>query len=347
MSRFTLAILVVAVCAVVLILSAPSSWAAAAKNPAAEKAAAKKAGDPPADPEQAEEQTPAKKAEPKPLTEDQKKIAAIRADMDKDVDKAIEAARDYVKDGMDEDAKTDAMGVIADGLRKKGDWKGAQAAYQKARDRCEKGSEGYLKYDAILDILKASPAGIYAGMKAADAKPLSDDAALDAALQKMTQIRLDKLKNRLTPLKRAKTPQELVTLFTPIVEEYRQAAMASPAAGAAGHDAAAMANGTLQEISAKLMDYLRNRQTQFQPKMDKPWGFTNVEKKDMGTCRASCKELAAGEKGFQQLVTKLAGSGDWAEGKRVMKDSDIRRDGYERMAESFVVPEWTEIRLGW
>jgi hypothetical protein len=356
MSRFTIAILVIAACALLLALSGPSSWAAA-KNPDAEKPAAKKAGNAPPDAEPADEEVPAKKEVRKPVakeqTEDQKKVAAIRADMDKDVDKAIEAARTYVKDGLDEDAKTDATGVIADGLRKKGDWHGAQAAYLKARDRCEKGSEDYLRYDAIADLLKASPTGIHvppggakAGASKEDAKPLSDDAALEAALAHITQVKLEKLKGRMASLKRAKTPQEVVTLFTPIADDYRQAAASMPAAVKASAEAAASAGSTLQDLSVKILEGLRNKQAQYQPKMDKPWSFNNVEQKDMGVGQAYCKELAQSEQRFQQVVGKMAGSGAAAEFQRVIRDSDVRKVNYERMAEGFVIPKWVDLR-GW
>jgi hypothetical protein len=360
MPRFTIAVVVLIACALVLALSGPTSWAAAAggKNPDAEKPAAKKGpNNPPPDAEPGDEEVAPKRETKKPIakekTDDQKKIAAIRADMDKDVDKAIEAARDYVKDGLDEDAKTDAMGVIADGLRKKGDWRGAQAAYIKTRERCEKGSEDYLRYDSIADVLKSAPAGIYvppggpkAGAAKEDAKPLSDDAVLESVLSHLAQAKLERLKARMVTLKRAKSPQEVVTLFTPISDDYRQAVSTMPAAGKASADAASTAGTALQELSEKILEGLRAKQAQYEPKMDKPWTFTNVDKGDLGKCQAYCRDLASSEHKFQSVVGKMAGPGNSADFQRVIRDSEVRKTNYERMADGFVVPKWTEIG-GW
>jgi hypothetical protein len=264
------------------------------------------------------------------------------------VDKALEDAKNYLRDGTDEDAKTDALAIVADALRKKSDWRGAVTAYQKVRDRYEKGSDSYLKYDAIMGVVRASPTGVYqagAAAKAAggeETKTLADEAALEAALEKYVQGKVDRLTPRMASLKRAKTPQELVTLFTPMADEYRQAGIVAPkVAGETAHEATVTAGTRLQEIGSQLTDSLRAQQQKYQPKWERPWSFTNFEKKEMENGRNLCKQLAAGEKNFQQLVTKIGGDSDWPEGQRLTRDSEGRKTSYERLVEGFTPIPYT------
>jgi len=46
-------------------------------------------------------------------------------------------------------------------LRKKGDWRRAMGAYVSLRDRFEKGCDEYVTYDAMAEILRGSPSGVY------------------------------------------------------------------------------------------------------------------------------------------------------------------------------------------
>lgn len=339
---------------IVLILGAAPVWAAEEEQPkepaqepakeggeAKEGAEGKEAGEGEAKKEEAAPEVP------KILTEDQQKVAAIHADLlAGNVDKALEAVKEFLRDTKDEEAKTDAYLVLAEATRKKGDWRNASNAYQRVRDRHEKGSDKYLKYDAISDVLKASPTGVYnvqgqPKKMDPDGKTLADDAVLAESVGRMMVAKLEKLKIRVLALKRARSPQDVVKQFDPIAGECRQAIIvASDVDMARGYEAASTAGERMQQLASQVVTSLRGKLQKYSPKMDAPWSFTNVEKKAIGDYQMFCRELAVNEKNFQEQVAKVSG-GEWAEGGRIRKESESRRASYERLAEEFVVPAYT------
>ncbi len=282
------------------------------------------------------------------LSEDQQKVAAIQADlMAGNTDKALEAVKEFLRDTKDEEARTDAYLVMADATRKKADWRNAPAAYQRVRDRYEKGSDKFLKYDVIATVLRASPTGVYRApgtppKSEAEQKTLADDAALDEAVALMISGKMEKLKTRAASLKRAASPQDLVKMFEPMVDECRQATIAAPKADLSqGREAATIAGTRMQELSTQMTATFRAKLKGYAAKMERPWGFTNVEKRDIGNYSTLCRGLAANEKSFQEQVTRMAGGGAWPEGDRIRRESESRRVSYENLAEEFVVPAYT------
>jgi hypothetical protein len=263
------------------------------------------------------------------------------------IDKAMEAIKEFLRDTKDEEARTDAYLVMADATRKKADWRNAPAAYQRVRDRYEKGSDKFLKYDAVAAVLRSSPTGVYRApgtppKPEAEQKTLADDAVLDEAVALMISGKMEKLKTRAAALKRAQSPQDLVKMFEPMGDECRQATIVAPKADLSqGREAATIAGTRMQELSSQVVATLRTKLQGYQPKMESPWSFTNKEKKAIGDYATLCRGLAVNEKGFQEQVTKMAGGGAWPEGDRIRRESESRRTSYERLAEEFVVPAYT------
>ncbi len=72
-------------------------------------------------------------------------------------DQTIELAKPFLWTARDTHLKARAARAVADSLRKKKDWNRASSAYIMLRDRFKKGSDEYVRYHAMADILRASP----------------------------------------------------------------------------------------------------------------------------------------------------------------------------------------------
>jgi hypothetical protein len=343
--------------AVVLVLAVASAWAVGPSGPSGKAAgdkagkgaapaqvgpAAKKAG--PAD-----KTGPAKPADTAPLSEDQQKVAEMAAKIVAgQVDEALAEAKEFATKTLDDKAKTDALRVVADGLRKKADWKGAAQAYAKLKERFEKDSDDYVRCDAISQILNGSPAGVYGGggaPKGEAAKTLADDEALKDALNRLVAQRAGRLKSRIGAIRIAKTPQAVVAAFKPVADEAKPLLQLGTDSGAdAVKDVAEAAGKRLQEIAKQTEAALRAKLQAWQPKFDKPWTFTNLEKKEVPSIGASCKQMAATEKEFQESLMLLSGA--WAGAEVVRRESSDRAALYEQLGSDFVVPPYTT-RLIW
>jgi hypothetical protein len=81
----------------------------------------------------------------------------------------VEPARALLRTTKDDAAKTGAARLVAESLRKKGDWKVAGAAYAKLAERYEKGTDDQVKATATGEVLLTSPTGIYPPLEAAAA----------------------------------------------------------------------------------------------------------------------------------------------------------------------------------
>ena len=349
--------------AVVLVLAVASVWAVGPSGPSGktpgDKAgkgpdpapagpAAKKAG--PGDKAGPAEKTgPAKPADPAPLSEDQQKVAEMAAKVVAgQVDEALAEAKEFAAKTLDDKAKTEALRVVADCLRKKADWKGAAQAYAKLKERFEKDSDDYVRCDAISQILNGSPTGVYGGGGAAKgeaAKTLADDEAVKDALNRLVAQRAGRLKSRIGAIRIAKTPPAVVAAFKPVADEAKPLLQLGTDSGAdAVKDVAEAAGKRLQEIAKQTEAVLRAKLQAWQPKFEKPWTFTNLEKKEVPSIGASCKQMAAAEKEFQESLMLLSGA--WSGAEVIRRESSDRAALYEQLGSDFVVPPYTT-RLIW
>ena len=293
---------------------------------------------------------PAPGAEPG-AADDAQRIAEIQAQMMAGkTDEAVAAARAFLKTTRDKDSKTEALRVIAEGLRKSGNWKGAVGAYRGLRDHFDKGSDDYVRFGAIADVLAGSQNGIYKGGGTVKPPPgtkpklLSDDEALDAALALLAKSRCAKLKVRGTQLRRLRSPQEVMKVFGQAAEEARQIFLLGPDTPPGDARAVGkMASGRLAQIHSQVSPVLQKKLQGYQQKnkFRNPWSFTNVEKKDVKNTNIACKDMAASEKEFQTALANVTGPGEWAEGEALRAESAERAAAYEQLAEQYVVPPYT------
>ena len=266
-------------------------------------------------------------------------------------DKAIEEATSLKNSSPNESVKTEAQRLIADAMRKKGQWKEATVAYGRVRDRYPKGSDDCLKYQTIAEILRMSPTGTYRAAVSdgvgGNPPTLADDAHLTVALRHQAELQVKKILLRASTLRRAKAPREVVTQFADMVEGFRHALVLDPHAAAKGIRETAQTAGTrLQELANAMVPQLRAKAAKVRVKREKPWSYTNVEKEDIQKCSALIKECASVEGQFQGLLGKVGGSGEWAEGDALRTQSSDRAATYQSFEDDFIVlPYETDIRI--
>ncbi|MBE3099445.1 MAG: hypothetical protein IMZ44_20195 [Planctomycetes bacterium] len=339
-----------AILAVLLIVAGSAAWAAA---PAAKKASAGGVTITPSVPAAGTGGvviTPSSPAAPAAGNADEaRKVAEMQAVlMGGEFDKALEQANAYLKTARDESGKTEGFRVLAEALRKKGDWRQAPSAYLRLRERFEKNSDDWIRCDAIAEILRSSPAGVYqpAGalapkVAASGGTPatVADDSVLAEALTRLAGYRAGKLKTRIPAILRSATPQLVMGTFGPVSEEAKQIfALSADAPPDAAREVCAAAGNRLQSLGNQIIPALRAKLEKYQPKMTIYGTFTNIEKADFKNTQTACKEMADCENKFQQAVFLMAGKGDWPDAERMRKESGDRRASYEQFGNQFIVP---------
>ncbi|HUU91663.1 MAG TPA: hypothetical protein VM238_10675 [Phycisphaerae bacterium] len=258
----------------------------------------------------------------------------------------------FLRGTHDERAKTDAMWLLAVSRRKKGDWAPAQEAYLRLQGRFSKEDDLYLKYDAIAQILKASPEGVWTppgSTPATDQPPptLADDAVLTKALTHMADTRAERLKLRIPPLNRARSPQDVAALFAPLAEGLRQARVLSEAMSAEPERAAARAAGTrIASLGATAIASLKAKVDAYQAAY-RSGKLTLKQRGEIETYHRLCTELAQAEASFQKALETLGGVSGLAEGQRLHADSVERQRTYEKLAAAFQAPAWDPNGDGW
>jgi hypothetical protein len=275
---------------------------------------------------------------------------------------AIEAAKGLLRTAKEDTTRTDAARVIAESLRKKGEWKAAAAAYLKLRDRYEKGSDNSVKNEAIAEILTASPTGVYPPLEAAEAKVkpatpnaetsaadpaaaspapakpaganLADDNYLARAIACLASARIEKIKARIASIKKARTPQEAEAAFAALAEDIRQARSLSSSGSAEPEQAVAQAaNERLADLGKQVVATLNAKLADFQAAV-KNHSLTLMQRKEMEGLQTLCTDLAKNEASFQATAGKLTALTDGAQSR----DSSQREAEYTRLAKAFEPP---------
>jgi len=284
-----------------------------------------------------------------------------------------EPARALLRITKDDAVKTGAARLIAESLRKKGDWKVAAAAYAKLAERYEKGSDDQIKATATGEVLLASPTGVYPPLEAAAANAeavaadagaaastsaaasttgqpaaanLGDDAYLARALACLASIRAEKLKARVVTIKRARTPQEAQAAFAALAEELRQARVLSGSLSAEPEQAAAGTAGKqLADLGQQILTTLNARLAGFQAAIKRS-ALTLSQRKDMESYQTLCTDLAKTEGSFQTTAGKLNGLSSSSDAAKLRDDSAQRQAEYAKLAQAFVPPPM-ENHGGW
>ncbi|HUX01217.1 MAG: hypothetical protein WBD63_01650 [Phycisphaerae bacterium] len=260
-------------------------------------------------------------------------------------DKALAEAQALYEGADEEGLKTEAQRLMADALRKKGEWKDARVTYLKVGNRYAKASDDYLKYMMIVDILKMSPTGTYravvqsAGGEDAALPTLADEAHLADAIRHQTELMAKKATARAAVLmKRAKAPRAVLTVFLEVLEEFRQArAVCSGLACEDDHNAAHLAGARLQDVANQTLAQMQAKAIKVRQKRNTPWSYTNVEKQEIPKCNALLKDCADVEEQFQAAVGKVGGADQWTEGEEIGRLSSERAARYNQLAEEFFI----------
>lgn len=273
-----------------------------------------------------------------------------------DYDAAIKAAKAAAAATQEKETKAEAMRVIADAYRKKCDWRQAAASYQGLRDCYDKGSDDYIKAEAVADVLKASPKGVY-GTAASGTNPpqggdaiqaagkprtLDDDQALAEALARLASFRATRLKSLCTQLRRKRTPQEIASAFSAAAEQARAIFLLGPEVKPDdARELGRTAGQRLQEVGAAVQVALQAKLAKYTLKFNNPWSLTNVEKKDIVNSSQACKDMAAAEKQYQECLFYVSGSSEWSDADALRASSSERCAAYEQLADQLQIPEYS------
>ena len=285
-------------------------------------------------------------AEPDSVVEQQKFSEIESAYRAGKYDAAIDAAKTFMRNAQDSNLKAEAARIVADSLRKKKDWKRACSAYIMLRDRFKKGSDAYVRYHAMADILRASPTGVYGLAVTADGEPnpnpgptLDDDTAVSKAMARLAAARAEKLKVYIRPIKGARTAQQVIERFAPVTVKLRQLRVLWPGMPPDLEREAGQAAATrMARIGAGVVASLRTKQAAFEA-AKKSKRLTSSLRKEMLRCQGMCNEMAKVEGSLAAGMDLLAGMAGWSEGRQLKADCATRRETYETLAEEFVPPK--------
>jgi hypothetical protein len=283
------------------------------------------------------------------VPEDQKIALEVEARFkDGKYDEAIDEGLKLLATTKDPDAKLTASKAVAESMRKKGDWSRAAGAYSRLRECYAKDSADWYLNDAMTEIMKASPKGIYSpGVSAPGGsdpapKTLSDDGVLKESLSRLANIRMKALQGRETSLRSSNTPQRVVASLKPTSDDAKRImGLTDNVSSTVPHEIGTVAGTRLKDLGATNIAGLKNKyQTQVRPVANRPWDITNVQKNDFANTAAQCKEMAEAEKTFQECLDTLTGSSDWPEGRKLAEDSRERAKNYEQLSTQFTVRDY-------
>jgi len=260
-----------------------------------------------------------------------------------DYDKTIELAKDFVRNAKSGPLKTQAARLVAQSQRKKKQWDLAQGAYLSLRNHYEKGSDVYVRAEAVAEVLRASRDGVYHPLVQANGgQPvgtLDDDAVLERALACLVKSRARRLELRLPRLKRARTAEEVIQRFVPMAEEISHLRSIwpemSPHLDRAAVQTAALRLGPLSQA---MLAALKEKDAYYKARRQER-GLNTARRQEMTKYKVACESLAAVENAFLETMDKLAGTRDWPEGQTLRQKAEERREAYSKLAVALTPPE--------
>jgi hypothetical protein len=286
--------------------------------------------------------------------DDAQRLADINADLTAGkYEKAAEEAKAFIGETNDKDAVLEARRVLAECLRKQGDWRSASGAYTALSRACPEGSEDRLRYQAIGEVLRATnSAGVYGpALAQGEKRNLSNDEALNDALAMWAELQCKRFKSITARVARARSPADVLKLIKPAAEEARGMFAVAPDTkrGEAAQKAiqeqtrqmALTASAKLNQLCKAARSVLERKLHKYQPKMKTPWAFTNIEERDIEQTNKLCNQMAAAEQVFLETMADLAGAGEWPQAESIRGACTDRQATYRELASQFVVPEYT------
>ena len=288
------------------------------------------------------------------LADDAQRLADINAALTAGkYEEAATQAKALIGETQDKDATLEARRVLAECLRKQGDWRAASGAYTALGRACSDGSEDQARYDAIGEVLRSTNAkGVYGpALSGGEKRPLSNDEALDDALAMWVEFQCKQFTTRAGRVARARSPADVLKIVKPLGEEARGILSVAPETerGKAARKqieeetrkVAVAASEKLTQLCKAARSVLERKLHKYQPKMKTPWAFTNIEERDIAQTNKLCNQMAAAEAVFLEAVGDLTGSGEWPQAESVRAACTDRQATYRELAKQFVVPEYT------
>ena len=252
----------------------------------------------------------------------QARVQAIRADLDAGkFQEAAAAAKAFIGGTRDEQAKTDAMLVLATALRKQGEWRPAAKAHADLKDRYEKGSAAYVRNEATAEVLQASPKGVYpplaSGTSAAGgagAGTLADDKVLEEALVRVGEARAEKLKTAAADLKKAASSKEIAARFVEIISGLKEARYLKPDIPVTqDREAAEAAGAALDRVQKDVVARLRPKVVELEQTITARHTVNALQRKQMTEYQDALGQMTAAEESFRDTLGKVPKE-SWAGG---------------------------------
>jgi hypothetical protein len=249
----------------------------------------------------------------------QARVQAIRADLEAGkFPEAAAAARAFIGGTRDEQAKTEAIQVLATALRKQGEWRLAAKAYADLRDRYEKGSSAYVRNEATAEVLQASPKGVYLPGSAFSGGvaggTLADDKVLEEALGRVGEARAEKLKTAAADLKKAVSSKEIAAKFAEIIAGLQSARyLKADLPTTQDREAAEAAGAALDRVEKDVMAKLTPRVTELEQTITARHTVSAAQRKQLADYQDALGQMSAAEESFRATLGKVPKE-SWAGG---------------------------------
>jgi hypothetical protein len=266
----------------------------------------------------------------------QDRLTAMRTALDAGLyAEASAAARQFIGGARDDQAKTEALRILAVALRKQGEWRQAAKAYGDLKDRYEKGSEFNVRYEAAAEVLAASPKGFYPPMAppsgAETARTLADDAVLGEALVRVGETRAEKLKTVAAAMKKAATGKDVAAKFAEVIDGLAKARYLAPNLPVTqDREAAEAAADALDRLEKEVGGNVRTRLAELEKAIVARNTVSTPQRKQLTECQDVCQQMIAAEESFRETLRKVPGQG-WLKGLGLGLASGKRTADYTRL----------------
>jgi hypothetical protein len=274
------------------------------------------------------------------------RVAGLQAALEAGrLDEVVAGAASVLRGVRDEGLKTEATRLLAEALRRKGDWRPAAKAYKDLAARFEKGSDAAVRHEAVAEVLEAAPQGLYHALQGdkdfGPPKTLADEAVLAAALDKLAEQRAAKLAARVAAMRVARTPPDVVSIFEELAAAYREIRAISPGFPYdAERRAAQAAAERLETIGRDLQPKVRAKIVEADREVAQRGTVTSAQREEFEEYHATCAKMAEAEEAFRRTLQTVGGAG-WPERGRLGLQSAGRGAAYGLAAARF---HWLSVR---
>jgi len=280
-----------------------------------------------------------------PAEAQQQRLAEIQALVDGGkYAEAVEAARPFAAGVRDAGTKTEAMRLLAEALRKNGDWALAAKAHADLAGRYEAGTDQAVRAQATGEVLTKSPQGVYPGLKrpiaegaGGELKPrtLAEDDVLAEALAALGEARAAALGSKVAAMKKAAMPADVVTALEEIVVGFREARVLAPKMSYdAEREAAKAAGDRLESLGNEAKPRLREKLEALDKAASDQGGLNSSQKQEAEQYQDLCVKSAEAEDKFREAMRDVGGPG-WGGRVRLIFESTKRNHEYGLLAMGF------------